>query len=410
MELSELKGLGKTRLKALNAAGVFSLRDLLCFLPTGYRDTTSPMLVAQLQPGQSAAVCGAFKGTPRLNRFKGMNSVTATFCDESGSIACVWYNQPWLQKQLDGLQEVLLYGRVEIKNGRRTLMNPTRETAPGITPVYKTLPGLPDKVMRDVMIQALAAVDDCCPETLPSGLRMRYSLCEMNFAIRQAHFPDSQDNLRMARRRIAFEQALLYQAGVSLMSKRSAEGIPLAVEEGWQLEYWQSMPFGPTGAQRRVLSQIVYDLQRPTPMARLVQGDVGCGKTAIAFGALYLAARAGFQGAMMAPTEILARQHLQSARAILEPLGIRCGLLLGGMKAKERREALEAIASGAWQVVIGTHALISEGVRYKGLGLVVTDEQHRFGVRQRSALADKAERPPHVLVMSATPIPRTLAL
>lgn len=410
MELSELKGLGKARLKAFNAAGIFSLRDLLYTLPIGYRDTTFFVPIAELQPGQTAAVCGAFKGSPRLNRFKGMNSVTATLCDETGSITCVWYNQPWLQKQLDGLEEVILYGRMEIKNGRRMLLNPSRETEPGIQPVYKALPGIPGKIMRDILLQALEQTEDCCPETLPHGLRMRWVLCEKNFAIRQAHFPDSQESLRVARRRIAFEQALLYQAGVSLMSQRKEEGYAMTLEDSWQREFWSSLPFAPTNAQTRVLAQTAEDMAKPLPMARLVQGDVGCGKTAIAFGALYLAARAGFQGAMMAPTEILARQHYQSACGMLEPLGIKCGLLLGGMKAKERREALDAIRQGEWQVVIGTHALISDGVEYQNLGLVITDEQHRFGVRQRSALAEKAQKPPHVLVMSATPIPRTLAL
>lgn len=409
-ELSELKGLGKTRLQALHAAGVFSLRDLLALLPVGYRDTTTPVPVAELSPGQTAAVQGAFKGTPRLNRFKGMSSVTATFCDESGSIACVWYNQPWLQKQLEGVGEVLLYGRMEIKNGRRVLLNPTREQEPGIVPVYRTLAGLPGKVMRDIMEQALQEIDECCPETLPAGLRMRYALCEKNFAMRQAHFPDSMENLRIARRRIAFEEALLYQAGVGLLSQRKEQGTPLPLNMEEESIFWNSLPFEPTKAQRRVLHQVLQDMQKSVPMARLVQGDVGCGKTAIAFGALYVAAKAGYQGAMMVPTEILARQHYQSACQMLEPLGIRCGLLLGGMKAKERREAIESIRTGAWQVIIGTHALISEGVDYFRLGLVVTDEQHRFGVRQRSALADKAERPPHVMVMSATPIPRTLAL
>jgi len=410
MELSELKGLGKARLNALHAAGVFSLRDLLYMLPIGYRDTTCPIFISELQPGQAAAVCGAFKGSPRLNRFKGMNSVTATLCDESGSVSCVWYNQPWMQKQMDNLGEVILYGRLEIKNGRRFFLNPSRETEPGIQPVYKALPGIPGKTMRDIMLQALEQTDDCCPETLPKGVRMRFSLCEKNFAVRQAHFPDSQESLRIARRRIAFEQALLYQAGVSLLSRRKEDGIPLPLLDEWQEAFWQSLPFSPTKAQKRVLSQTAQDMKKPVPMARLVQGDVGCGKTAIAFAALYLAVRAGYQGAMMAPTEILARQHYQSARELLEPLGVKCGLLLGGMKAKERREALESIAQGKWEVIIGTHALISEGVEYKNLGLVVTDEQHRFGVRQRSALAEKAAKPPHVLVMSATPIPRTLAL
>lgn len=411
MELKDLKGLGPARLAALRAMRIFSLRDLLYTLPVSYRDGTRCSPCAQAS-GETA-VQGILRADPRISRFHGLTKVTASLRDSSGVLALAWYNQPWICQQYHGGEELLLWGRVTEKNGRRVMTNPQRLTEAQILPVYRAVPGLPAKTFRQVMGLALEQVDDCCPESLPRALRLRHALCELNFAIRQAHFPSCMENLRIARRRLAFERMLLYQAGIGLMRRRGERGIPFPLKPDMGERYWQALPFSPTGAQRRVLEEIFQDMRRERPMGRLVQGDVGCGKTALAFGALWAAAACGFQGALMAPTEILARQHLESARRLLEPLGIRCGLLLGGMRAAQRREALAAIADRSWQVVIGTHALLSEGVHYHRLGLVVTDEQHRFGVKQRSLLQQKGEgdgASPHVLVMSATPIPRTLAL
>lgn len=411
MELKDLKGLGPTRLAALRAMSICSLRDLLFTLPISYRDGThwQPCTLAS---GETA-VQGVLKAAPKLSRFHGLTKITATLEDASGTLPLTWYNQPWVCQQYQGGETLLLWGRVTAKNGKRTMVNPQRMEQGQILPVYRAIPGIPAKTLQRVITLALEQVEDCCPETLPSGLRLRHGLCELNFAIRQAHFPSCMENLRMARRRLAFERMLLYQAGISLMRQRGAKGIPMPLEAHAEDLFWQTLPFPPTGAQQRVLSEIFQDLRQERPMSRLVQGDVGCGKTALAFGALWAATQCGYQGAFMAPTEILARQHLESAQKLLSPLGIRCGLLLGGMRAAERRNALAAIASGEWQVVIGTHALLSERVAYHNLGLVVTDEQHRFGVRQRSLLQQKGETgdvSPHVLVMSATPIPRTLAL
>jgi ATP-dependent DNA helicase RecG len=260
---------------------------------------------------------------------------------------------------------------------------------------------------------ALEQVDDCCPETLPRSLRLRHGLCELNYAIRQAHFPADFDALRMARRRIAFEEMLMFQACLGLERSRHGQGFPLPLPEDGPARFWETLPFSPTHAQRRVLEEIAADLRRDRPMSRLVQGDVGSGKTALAFGAVSMTVACGFQAAMMAPTEILARQHYLSAQAVLAPQGIRCALLIGSMKASEKRLIHQQLSDGSIQAVFGTHALISKGVGYRKLGLVITDEQHRFGVRQRSLLQEKGEAEgamPHVLVMSATPIPRTLAL
>lgn len=414
MALQELRGLGRARLDILEKAGIHTVADLLLTLPVRYQDTTAATPIGELKPGMEACVSGYPKANPRLSRFRGLSSVTLRLCDETGGVPVVWYNQPWLQEQIHQEDLLTLYGRVDRdKQGRLRMASPVIVKERGILPVYRALTGIPPKVMREVIRQALTQIEDCCPETLPDILRLKYHLCERNFALRQAHFPETKANLAIALRRVSFEGMLLYQAAAAAMRGERARGVALPVPKDGPAAFWRSLPFAPTGAQKRVLEEIAADLRADSAMGRMVQGDVGCGKTALAFGAIYLAAQAGYQSALMAPTEILARQHLESAKKLLEPLGIPCGLLIGGMKARERKEALDSILSGAWRCVIGTHALISEGVQYEKLGLVITDEQHRFGVRQRRLLSrkgDQEEAAPNELVMSATPIPRSLAL
>ncbi len=412
MELSAIKGIGPTRLESLRAVGISSLRDLLFFLPKKYEDRTKPVPCAQATAGE-VLVCGIIRDSPKLNRFNGITRVTASIYDDSGKLPIVWYNQPWIKENLPVGELLMLYGRIGQSRGKPVLQNPQRVTQPEVVPVYRPIKGIPPKSFRDMMQTALSAVDDCCPETLPRSLRMRHQLCELNYAIRQSHFPDAMESLRIARRRMAFEQLLMYQAVLGMMRGYRKDGIPLPIPDGASDDYWSKLPFQPTNAQRRVLKEIENDLHRERSMSRLVQGDVGCGKTALAFGAIYMTCQCGYQAAMMAPTEILARQHYASAKTILEPLGIHCGLLIGSMRPKEKRDAQEACADGTCQAVFGTHALISDKAAYERLGLVITDEQHRFGVLQRSTLQKKGasgEKSPHVLVMSATPIPRTLAL
>lgn len=407
--LETLRGVGAARMKALEAAGICSMRDLLFTLPVSYKDTLHPVPISDLNPGASACVSGFLKAPAKLSHFKGKSLVTARLTDGTRTLTIEYYNQPWMKDQLKTDGELLLYGRVSETRGALRMQSPSIEHERSLLPVYRPLPGVPSKTFALFIRQALEQIDDCVTETLPEGVRRRHSLCEINFALRESHFPQTKELLAIAKRRLAFESLLLYQAATGLLRGAKAEGIPIPLAD--REEFWRSLPFSPTNAQRKTLEQIASDMASPRAMARMVQGDVGCGKTAVAFGAIFLAARGGYQSALMAPTEILARQHLQSAKELLEPLGISCGLLVGGMKAKERKDALDAIASGKWQAVIGTHALLSEGVLYSKLGLVITDEQHRFGVRQRRALAGKAgEAEPNALVMSATPIPRSLAL
>ena len=413
MELTQLEGIGPVRAESLRAMGIFSLRDLLFTLPVRYEDYTKVFPCDTRQEG-NILVSGKVAAPPKLSVFHGLKKVTAAISDSSGKMPVCWYNEPWMVNQIHEGDHLRLYGRLSVKNNRRTLQNPRIVSEDEhLCPVYKSIKGFPSKSFRKLIRSALEMTDECCPESLPADFRVRYRLCELNFAIHQAHFPDDWNALKIARRRLSFEQILLYLIYVSVSKSGKHDAVPFVFRDEIQHEYWRSLPFSPTNAQKHVLSDIASDLKKSTAMSRLVQGDVGSGKTAVAFGAIFLAAQAGFQSAMMAPTEILARQHYENAGRILEPLGVRCKLLTGSTKAKERKEILRDLVENTCQAVFGTHALISKDVSYACLGLAITDEQHRFGVNQRSLLQEKGSdhrRAPHVLVMSATPIPRSLAL
>ena len=409
VSLSTIRGIGPARLKAFEAAGIRSVRDLVMFLPRDYRDLSAFTPLSEVRPGETVSVRVRVAGEVSQRRARKLVITKVYVTDGSETMAVVWYNQPWLKDQLTRDRELMLYGRCEARGGSIQLSSPTIEQETGLIPVYRSISGVPAKAVRQSVEAALKVCEGQWPDELPESIRRRYGLCERNFAMRNAHFPDSREALETARRRIAFEELLLYQVAISLCRHSGEPGVQIASSEADLEKYWQRMPFPPTGAQKRVLQEIASDMRTPNAMARMVQGDVGSGKTAVAFGAIYLAVRGGYQAALMAPTEVLARQHYEGAKAMLEPLGMKAGLLVGSLTQKQHRIAHEAIASGEWDVVIGTHALITEGVEYKNLGLTVTDEQHRFGVRQRTELSRKGEAP-NVLVMSATPIPRTLSL
>ena len=407
--LSSIRGIGPARLKAFHEAGIDTVRDLLACLPREYRDLSDIRPLDSLSAGDEAAVRVRVAGGVSVHRAGKLVIVKTRVADDSESMSAVWYNQPWLKDALTPGRQLLLYGRVEARYGELQLVSPAFESGEGLKPVYRSLPGIPPKTLVQAIQSALALQDGQWDEPLPETLRRRHGLCERNYAILNAHRPISREALAAARRRLAFEELLLFQVGLWLMRGQRRDGVIIDAPDALGDEFWNTLPFTPTAAQRRVLREVLADLRAPHPMARLVQGDVGCGKTAIAFAAMYAAIKRGWQCALMAPTEILAAQHFETAQKLLEPLGVTCGLLTGSLTPKNRRLAHEAIASGAWQAVIGTHALITESVTYRKLGLVITDEQHRFGVRQRTLLSDKGDSP-NVLVMSATPIPRTLSL
>ncbi|HPJ03373.1 MAG TPA: DEAD/DEAH box helicase, partial [Candidatus Limiplasma sp.] len=389
MDLQSLRGIGQKRLEALHAAGIHSLRDLLYTVPIRYRDMGDLTTVRDARHGASQAFRLQKTGAPKVNYHGKVPRVTCQFQDETGKIIGCWFNQPWMRHVLEGKDTVLLYGKVERFKQSVQLINARLEDSMRIVPVYRAIEGIPNKTRETLIAQLLEQADAICAETLPQAVLEKYTLMSSAGAIRILHSPDTMANVALAQRRIAFEQLLLYQIAVRQFKRRRDGGRALPIPVGAEDAYWKTLPFAPTGAQRRTLLEITNDLRRPAAMARMVQGDVGCGKTAIAFGAMALCAKSGYQAAFMAPTEILARQHLESAKKVLEPLGIRCGLLLSGMKAAERKEALLNIQNGTWQAVIGTHALISESVQYQNLALCITDEQHRFGVAQRTRLIQK---------------------
>ena len=409
LQLSRLPGLGPSRLQALDKAGVHTVRDLVMRLPVAYRDLTAPTPLSQARPGLECAVAARVAGEPTEQLAPRLRITRARICDATGEAVAVWYNQPWLKKQLHPGRELLLYGRVSLRRGELQMVSPVIERERGIVPVYKAVAGVPPRAMREATRAALEMGRGQWPDELPEGIRRRYGLCERNFALFNAHFPLSAEALASARRRIAFEELLLFQTALSLLRSDAREGVQMEFDDAQIENFWKLLSFPPTSAQRRALYEMARDLRATAPMARLLQGDVGSGKTAVAFGAMYLTWKSGLQAALMAPTEVLAQQHFQDAQALFAPLGARVGLLTGSLTKKQHAQAHEALAQGAWDMVVGTHALITEGVSYKNLGLVVTDEQHRFGVRQRTRLGQKGESP-NVLVMSATPIPRTLSL
>ena len=409
ISLSQIRGIGPARVKAFENAGIRTVRELVMFLPKEYRDLSNTVPLALLKPGEPAAVRVRVAGEVSERRAKRLLITKLYVTDDTDTIQVIWYNQPWLKKQMILGRELLLYGKAEHRQGYLSLVSPSIEQGQGLIPVYRSIPGIPAKALRQSVEAALKLCEGQWPDELPEALRRRHGLCERNFAMRNAHFPDSREALEAARRRIAFEELLLYQVALRLFRSTGQRGVRIDFEEDALAAFWDRLPFAPTGAQRRVLNEVAADLRSPRAMARMVQGDVGSGKTAIAFAAMSLAHAGGWQSALMAPTEVLARQHYDAAVKLLEPIGMKAGLLVGSLTQKQHRLAHEAIASGEWDVAIGTHALITEGVEYKRLGLVVTDEQHRFGVRQRTLLSEKGDAP-NVLVMSATPIPRTLSL
>ena len=404
--LSTLKGVGPARLKTLNENGIFTRMDLLMRLPREYRDLSRPVPISDLTAGTMCAVRAEVVAPATQTFAKRLVLTRAQISDGSETATAIWFNQPWLKQNLPVGRKLLLYGRVETKGGRPILSCPSIEREEGLIPVYKPVADIPAKLMRQWILESLEGEIE---DELPASVRGQYGLCGLREALIGAHKPSSAEELRSGLYRLTFENLLMFQLAAALLRNTARRGVRIDCAPGDEDRFWRSLPFPPTGAQARVLSEIAADLRADTAMARLTQGDVGCGKTAVAFGAIFLAARGGWQSAMMAPTEILACQHYESAVRVLAPLGISVGLLTGSMTPKAHREARAKIQSGEWNAVFGTHALITENVEYRHLGLVITDEQHRFGVRQRSLLGEKGENP-NVLVMSATPIPRTMSL
>ena len=401
-----LKGIGAVRAAQLGKQGIRTVEDLLFCLPRDYRDYAVEVPVSALRHGLDCAVRVRILSEPTSSFFHGISLVSAPATDGTGKLRLKWYNQPYRRGQLHAGDTVVACGRIDARRGL-SILNPLFSAElPGLLPIYPLSQGLTQRLMREAVERALAAVAEL-QDPIPQELLAEYDLCPLQQAIFDAHRPRERGALERARRRLAFENLLYYLLTVELQKQERRRHTGIAFDcEGVRGRYLQKLPFAPTGAQLRVMEEIARDMAAPAPMNRLLQGDVGSGKTAVALYALCIACANGYQGVLMAPTEILAQQHYDTLRAIF---GDAVCLLHGGMQKGQRAAILERIASGTALAVVGTHALLQEDVRFARLGLVVTDEQHRFGVLQRAAIAEKGIRP-DVLVMSATPIPRTLAL
>ena len=415
-DIRYIKGVGEARAKSLAKLGITDLRSLLSYFPRAYDDRRAYKKIADLIPGENACVCAVIAGEPKLSRIrKGLDLVKLRAVDETGALELTYFNQSYLKNTFHTGDAYVFFGRAEGTPRRPQMTNPLfeREGAHQITgrimPIYPLTAGVSQSMLYKAVEQGLAACVDELPDILPENVRLVYQLCHTRFAYENIHFPTDDEALSAARRRLAFEELFLLALGLKLLRERRTFVAGKQCKKVDLSPFFTSLPFSLTGAQRRAIGDIARDLTGQRPMNRLVQGDVGSGKTMVAAAAIYMAAKNGLQCALMAPTEILAEQHYRSLAPLLEPLGIPCALLTASTKARERRALNERLRSGELSLVIGTHALLSPDVQYQNLGLVVTDEQHRFGVDQRAALSAKGENP-HLLVMSATPIPRTLAL
>ena len=416
-EIRYLKGVGETRAKALAKLGLFTFGDLVGYFPRSYEDRTqfSPIMASPLE--EPVCIRALVANTPTLSRVKrGMQLVKLRAVDESGSVDITFFNQVWVRNQIHQGETYIFYGKMSGNLTRRTMTNPDWEPESHegiktgrILPKYPLCQGVSNKQLMGFVRTALDAVGADVPDALPPSVREKYRLAQAQYAYQNIHFPADFGALELARRALIFEELFVLACAMDLMrsSRTALEG--QRIERPDIEEFYASLRFSPTGAQRRAVSQAISDMASGRPMNRLVQGDVGSGKTMIAAACIWSVIRAGKQAAFMAPTEILAIQHLETMRGFLSPFGIRVEKLTGSMTAKEKREIKAGLVSGEIQLIVGTHALLTSDVDFSDLALVITDEQHRFGVNQRSALSAKS-RTPHVLVMSATPIPRTLAL
>lgn len=414
--VTELRGIGPTRAKQLQRLHIETLYDLIAFFPRAYEDRTKISSIAGLEPGIPACFEAMVISNPQLSRIrKGMELVKVRVADETGRVDLVFFNQPYVKDQLVYGESYRFYGALRDGFGCQ-MQNPAFEKADAagavtgrILPIYPLTAGISNKLLGACVRQALAACAGNLPDILPASVQQQYDLCPARFAYETVHLPSSFDDLQKARRRLVFEEFFVFSAGLAAIRTQREALHTKAMDTQHMEPFYRLLPFRLTNAQQAAIDDILRDLSSCRPMNRLVQGDVGSGKTMVAAAACFCAIQNGHQAAFMAPTEILAEQHAQSLSRLFSPLGIHVTLLTGSMTAAQKRAAKSAITSGAAQLIIGTHALFTRELQFHDLALVVCDEQHRFGVAQRTRLTEKGDAP-HLLVMSATPIPRTLAL
>lgn len=417
--VTEIKGIGAKKAQTLNNLGIFTVNDLIEHFPRDYEDRSQVKDIADLTENEENTFFALVSAVPENVHIRKMTVTKVKLSDSTGSVNAVWYNQPFIKNALKKDEEYIFTGVYKKSGYRREVSSPEFEKAGTdkeilgggrIVPVYPLTSGISQKVLRSLIKTTLDAVKTQLPEFLPLEMRKKYMLCERNFAISNIHFPENDESFFIARKRLVFEELFVLQTALFILkgtAKRN-DGIVFKTK-GISEESEKAFGFGFTKAQKKVIAEICSDVSKGIPMNRLIQGDVGSGKTAVAMTAALMAVKNGYQAALMAPTEVLASQHYESFKEFFDKFGIKVCLLKGSLKKKEKEAVKELISTGKADVIVGTHAIIQEDVEFKKLGLVITDEQHRFGVKQRNVLSEKGINA-HVMVMTATPIPRTLAL
>lgn len=416
--IGEIKNIGEQRLKKLNKLGIFTVKDLIEYFPRDYDDRSKVTKINELELNKVITVKGRVVAKPEVMRVRAMQITKTRIDDGTGILELVWFNQPYLKNTIKAKEEYMFTGKVTEKYARLQMESPEYEiiddkallNSGRIIPVYASTYKFSQKLFRGIIFDTLKEIKGQLEEFMPENIRKSFNLCDRSFAIENIHFPENDESFFMARHRLVFEELFLLQMRLLQLKgnvKKKKSGVIFKSFSYKKLA--DQLPFEFTNAQKRVLKEITDELKAGELMNRLVQGDVGSGKTAVAMAVAYIAVNNGYQCAMMAPTDVLANQHFEGFKKVFEPLGINCVLLSGAQKKKEKTAVYNALEEGSADIVIGTHAVIQEAVKFKNLGLVITDEQHRFGVNQRMLLAEKGENP-HILVMTATPIPRSLAL
>ena len=415
-DIRYIKGVGEARAKAFEKLGVFTLGDLIAYYPRRWEDRSQLYPIRDLPEGEYACCRAMIAQPPTAARIRGGQTlVQVRAVDEGGVLDVSFFHQEYRKNVLHPGETYIFYGKVEGGGVRRRMVNPLLETegkqllTGRIMPIYPLTAGLTQTMVAKAVRQGLDQCRDLPEDVLPDGIRQAHHLCYAGFAYENIHFPASEEALDTARRRLVFEELFLLSCGLSLLRQRRETVAGLPCQAADMAPFYAALPFALTAAQRRAIADAVGDMTSGRPMNRLCQGDVGSGKTMVAAACVWFAAQSGWQSALMAPTEILARQHYENLAPLFARFGLPCALLTGSTPARERRAILAGLQSGDITLCIGTHALLTADVQYARLGLVITDEQHRFGVEQRSALSHKGAAP-HTLVLSATPIPRTLAL
>lgn len=411
-DIKYIKGVGEKRAELFRKLGILDVRQLVHFYPRKYQDWSQEMTAAQCESGENACIKATLMTPVKEHMIrKGMTVFKCNFTDGETVIHVTLFNNKYLAKSLRQYNDYILFGKIEKTLTSANMSSPKIEEAEkniGIHPIYSATEKLNSKAIGKVVKTALDSLPPF-DETLDTDFRLRYGLVSLDFAIRQIHFPKSFENLEKARYRLIFEELLILQLGLLKLKSKKKNETAIHINKNYTEEFYSLLPFAPTNAQKRAISECIEDMSKEYAMNRLVQGDVGSGKTAVGAGVIYTAVKNGFQCALMAPTEILAAQHMDTISQMLSPTGIKIDLLTGSTNAKQKHEIKSRLINGETDLVIGTHALIQNDVEFRNLGVVITDEQHRFGVNQRANLAMKGNEV-HTLVMSATPIPRTLAL